>query len=324
MKNNKITHLLNAKYHGELPPQQRILDFALTDSEFVYHWLCHVVSCSSCPQELAIVLCLAKHHEIKALQILTHFWPKRIVNHDSVDSFAKHLSSMPNVIRQYAEPDLINLWSSLITPAVPQSSGQSTPVTIIESMLTEELANEIIKFAAKSLSLAAVYAEASTRQRVADIRDNEQLITQLPVGDISVAILQRLMCSDDYTDLAYAEPMVVYRYVKGQQYKWHYDFITPSNEDAKNELNFFGQRQRTRIINLNEGFGGGETAFKDWNISVKAKQGQIIKFNNMFDNKVDKKSVHSGKPVLSGEKWICTLWMREKPFWLRASIWHKD
>jgi prolyl 4-hydroxylase len=129
------------------------------------------------------------------------------------------------------------------------------------------------------------------------------------------------MCSDDYTDLAYAEPMIIYRYTQGQQYKWHYDFITPSNENAKKELNFFGQRKRTRIINLNDRFEGGETTFKDWDISIKAKQGQVIKFNNMIGNRVDKNSVHSGKPILLGEKWICTLWMREKPFWLRESIW---
>ena len=42
----------------------------------------------------------------------------------------------------------------------------------------------------------------------------------------------------------------------------------------------------------------------------------------VIDTKVDKSSVHSGKPVIDGEKWICTLWFREKPFWLRASIWN--
>ena len=205
-----------------------------------------------------------------------------------------------------------------------QSSEQSLPVTTLETQLTNELAQEIIKLANNNLNLAGVYAENSTRQKVIDIRDNEQLITQLPVDNILIAILQRIICSDDYADLAYAEPMIIYRYTQGQQYKWHYDFITPSNENAKKELNFFGQRRRTRIINLNDGFEGGETAFKDWNVSVKAKQGQVIKFNNMIGNQVDKNSVHSGKPVLLGEKWICTLWMREKPFWLRESIWCKN
>ena len=80
--------------------------------------------------------------------------------------------------------------------------------------------------------------------------------------------------------------------------------------------------EKTIILNLNEGFKGGETAFKFWELEVSAKAGQLIQFNNMLDTKVDKSSVHSGKPVIDGEKWICTLWFREKPFWLRASIWN--
>ncbi len=324
MKNNYVTHLINAKYHGTLPPKQEIVSFALTAPEFVHYWLCHAVSSSTSSQELAIVLCLAKYHKIEALKVLSHFWPIRTADPQVTINFEKHISGLPKTIQQGIETDLIGLWSSLIMPLNIQSSEQSLPVTTLETQLTNELAQEIIKLANNNLNLAGVYAENSTRQKVIDIRDNEQLITQLPVDNILIAILQRIICSDDYADLAYAEPMIIYRYTQGQQYKWHYDFITPSNENAKKELNFFGQRQRTRIINLNDGFEGGETAFKDWNVSVKAKQGQVIKFNNMIGNQVDKNSVHSGKPVLLGEKWICTLWMREKPFWLRESIWCKN
>lgn len=322
MKNNNyVTHLINAKYHGTLPPQQKILSFALTNPEFVRHWLCHALSSSNSSQELAIVLCLAKYHKIEALQVLSQFWPTKTADQLLTIKFEKYVSGLSKSIRQSVETDLIGLWTSLIMPLNIESYEQSLPVATIETQLTNELAQEVIKLANNNLNLAGVYAENSTRQKVTGIRDNEQLITQLPVDNILIAMLQRLMCSDDYTDLAYAEPMVIYRYTQGQQYKWHYDFITPSNENAKKELNFFGQRKRTRIINLNDRFEGGETTFKDWDISIKAKQGQVIKFNNMIGNRVDKNSVHSGKPILLGEKWICTLWMREKPFWLRESIW---
>lgn len=323
MKSNYVSQLMNAKFNGDLPPPQNIQNFALQNAEFTRQWLCHAVSSSNSPQELAIVLCLAKYHKIEALNKLIYFWPKSNVGENEAEGFLKCLASLPLDAQQF-DDELVNLWFSLQSPLVIQPNSQLSPVKITESILTKELANEVICVASKNLNLAAVYTEQSVAQRVKKIRDNEQLITQLPVDNILFAILQRIMCADDYADLAYAEPMVVYRYQEGQQYKWHYDFITASNEAAKKELDFFGQRMRTRIINLNDGFEGGETAFKNWDISVKPKQGQVITFDNMHDGKVNEQSVHSGKPVLSGEKWICTLWMREKPFWLRESIWYRD
>jgi prolyl 4-hydroxylase len=130
------------------------------------------------------------------------------------------------------------------------------------------------------------------------------------------------MCIDNLERLKFAEPMMLYRYVKGQQYKWHFDFVTPSNEQALNEINFFGQRDETKIIYLNEGFEGGETSFKYWEVTAKPKLGKLVQFNNILNGQVDKESVHAGKPVTQGVKWIATLWTREKPYWMRASIWN--
>lgn len=321
MKNNYIYGIMEAKYHGQLPSNKKVLNFALDNPEFTEQWLCHSISSSNCSQELAIVLCLAKHHKIDALYKLEYFWPKKDIDLQKSNCFSEYLSSLPITLQYKDDVSLANLWARLTTPDSRDLNTDPSPVKLFQSSLNQELIEEVINVASESLNLAAVYTETAKGQRVQDIRDNEQLITPLPVNNILDAILQRLMCSDNFSYLAHAEPLVIYRYKAGQQYKWHYDFITPSNQQVKQELAFFGQRLRTRIINLNDGFEGGETAFKHWNLCVKPKQGQIISFDNMRGDQVDETSVHCGKPVLAGEKWICTLWMREKPFWLRGSIW---
>lgn len=95
------------------------------------------------------------------------------------------------------------------------------------------------------------------------------------------------------------EPISVVRYKIGDFYKPHYDNSYKTAE-----------RDYTFIIALNDEYEGGETEFPNLEKEYKLKKGQALFFHNV-DNDMNKTfyALHAGKPVKSGEKWICNLWV---------------
>jgi len=105
----------------------------------------------------------------------------------------------------------------------------------------------------------------------------------------------------------------VLHYQSNEQYKAHYDFFHPNDPGAAVAKQDGGQRFKTILINLNDNFEGGETHFPRINQSILPKQGQLIVFNNT-DNQFNPLplSLHQGNPVLTGDKWLFSKWIREK------------
>jgi prolyl 4-hydroxylase len=104
-----------------------------------------------------------------------------------------------------------------------------------------------------------------------------------------------------------AEHMQVARYTKGQEYKPHYDAF--KDEVHKKDG---GQRLLTCLVYLNNSVGGA-TAFPNLNIIVGAIEGRLLMFGNVDeDKKPHILSMHQGLSPHEGEKWIFTLWFRER------------
>lgn len=117
------------------------------------------------------------------------------------------------------------------------------------------------------------------------------------------------------TPTAQQEPTNILHYAPGQQYKPHYDFVTAQEEQAfKAELETVGQRVATVLIYLNDDYEGGETEFPRLNWAFKGKRGDALIFWNVSATGArEANSLHAGRPVTSGEKWLLSKWVREKP-----------
>lgn len=104
----------------------------------------------------------------------------------------------------------------------------------------------------------------------------------------------------------------VIHYEKGGFYDNHMDwFHDISTIDSKNA----GQRLYTVMFYLNDEYTGGETNFPTLNKKIKGGKGQVVIWKNTDDNGNGLEEVlHAGLPVKSGEKWICTIWVRENKF----------
>ena len=74
-----------------------------------------------------------------------------------------------------------------------------------------------------------------------------------------------------------------------------------------------GQRVATVVMYLNEPDGGGATVFPDAGFECLPVRGNAVFFNYGRAHP-SSRSLHAGAPVLSGEKWIATKWLRESRF----------
>lgn len=109
----------------------------------------------------------------------------------------------------------------------------------------------------------------------------------------------------------YQEDWNIVRYDVGGRYWPHYDFVSEDRAEYEEFIKFGGQREFTFILYLNDVEEGGETSFPLLDLKFKPKLGTAILFKNVVDQQTNPNSLHSGEPVLKGEKWIAVKWVRE-------------
>ena len=109
------------------------------------------------------------------------------------------------------------------------------------------------------------------------------------------------------------EGLQILHYQPGAQYKPHYDYFDPAQPGTANILARGGQRVGTLVIYLNNPAKGGGTIFPDVHLEVAPRQGNAVFFSYERPHP-STRSLHGGSPVIEGEKWIATKWLREREF----------
>ena len=109
------------------------------------------------------------------------------------------------------------------------------------------------------------------------------------------------------------ESLQVLRYPPGAEYKAHYDYFDPAATGTSVILQRGGQRVATLIMYLREPEQGGSTVFPVLGIRVAPKRGTAVFFSYALAHPCSL-SLHGGEPVVAGEKWIATKWLRAHPF----------
>lgn len=127
-------------------------------------------------------------------------------------------------------------------------------------------------------------------------------------------ILQQRLCHLLGRDLACAEPLALLRYQPGQEYRPHRDYLPPSVLTSP-QGRAAGQRAHTVFVYLSDVEAGGSTAFPELGVEIRPLRGRAVVFDNLHaDGTPDPRTLHAGLPVEAGEKWLGTLWLRERSF----------
>ncbi|GLB62056.1 hypothetical protein NCCP133_41850 [Cytobacillus sp. NCCP-133] len=105
----------------------------------------------------------------------------------------------------------------------------------------------------------------------------------------------------------HGEGLQILHYKIGQEYKAHFDFFSPTSRAAGNP------RISTLVMYLNDVEQGGETYFPKLNFSVSPQKGMAVYFEYFYnDQSLNVLTLHGGAPVIIGDKWAATQWMRRK------------
>jgi prolyl 4-hydroxylase len=107
------------------------------------------------------------------------------------------------------------------------------------------------------------------------------------------------------------EGLQILRYAPGTEYRPHYDYFDPALPGSAPLLARGGQRVATLVIYLNTPERGGATVFPGSRFEVAAIKGNAVFFSYDRPHPMTL-TLHGGAPVLAGEKWIATKWLRER------------
>ena len=113
--------------------------------------------------------------------------------------------------------------------------------------------------------------------------------------------------------LDHGEGLQVLRYRPGAEYKPHYDYFDLKESGTPALLARGGQRVASLVIYLNTPVRGGATVFPDVELSVTPVKGNAVFFSYDRPHPMTR-SLHGGAPVIEGEKWVATKWLRERRF----------
>ncbi len=110
------------------------------------------------------------------------------------------------------------------------------------------------------------------------------------------------------------ESFAALHYVVGEEYGEHYDFLDPAIPGYAAEIARMGQRVATCLIYLNADFEGGETEFPLLGLHYRPERaGDALVFINAAGGTPDRRTMHAGRPPASGEKWVLSQFVRNKP-----------
>jgi prolyl 4-hydroxylase len=185
--------------------------------------------------------------------------------------------------------------------------GSSPDVWIIRGLLTPDECRFLIDTAMPAFQPALVghIAGRGAAQRVEQVRTCDVAAFPWVAESPAIHALNRRMAAASGTAVEAGEPLQVFRYRPGQQFKPHRD----STDDVDN------QRVLTLLVYLNEGYSGGETQFLNSGLKVRGKTGDAVLFRNADERgRPDPNTLHAGLPVVSGEKFLASRWIRQKRF----------
>ena len=111
------------------------------------------------------------------------------------------------------------------------------------------------------------------------------------------------------------EPLQVLHYLPGAEYKPHHDYFDAAQPGNDRVLALGGQRIATVVMYLNDVEAGGSTVFPALGLDVLPRRGSAVYFAYTgASGETDPRTLHGGSPVVAGEKWVATKWLRQRRY----------
>lgn len=186
-------------------------------------------------------------------------------------------------------------------------------VAVVEGVLSDEECDILVEMARGRLKPSKVVNPLTGDSELSTARTSSNAHFRFNEDEF-ISRIERRIAEVMNVPMEHGEPLQVLNYQIGAEYKAHHDYFDRAGEKAHTMRG--GHRVSTLVIYLNEVDEGGGTSFPDAGITVHPKKGSAVYFE--YHNslgQLDPMSLHSGDPVVTGEKWVATKWVRERKFY---------
>lgn len=175
-------------------------------------------------------------------------------------------------------------------------------VVVLGSVLDDEECEALIQLSKDLLQRSKI---GSTKE-VSDIRTSSGAFLTDVKSNILARVEKRVSAIMGIP-IEHGEGLHILNYKPGQEYKEHLDYFAPTSKAAKNN------RISTLVLYLNDVEEGGTTFFPKLNLTVCPQKGMAVYFEYFYNDPIlNESTLHAGTPVVKGEKWIATQWMRRQ------------
>ena len=183
------------------------------------------------------------------------------------------------------------------------------PLRVLEGLLGDTECARLIELARPRLQ-RALTVDDDGKQQIDQRRTSEGMFFTL--GELPlIRQIERRLAGLLGVPVSHGEGLQVLHYLPGQEYQPHFDWFDPELAGFETITRDGGQRIASVVMYLNTPEQGGGTAFPELGLTVTARRGSAVYF--AYEGG-DRSSLHAGLPVLRGEKWIATKWLRERPY----------
>jgi prolyl 4-hydroxylase len=188
----------------------------------------------------------------------------------------------------------------------------SPRLVVFGGLLSDNECDEMIELAKPKLARSETVHTPSGGSEVHASRTSDGMFFERGESPLCQRIEQRIEALLNWP-LQNGEGLQILRYRPGAEYKAHHDYFDPAQPGTPTILQRGGQRVGTLIMYLNTPQRGGGTGFPDVGVEVGPMRGNAVFFS--YDRAhVVTRTLHAGLPVLEGEKWVATKWLREREF----------
>jgi prolyl 4-hydroxylase len=185
-------------------------------------------------------------------------------------------------------------------------------VVVFGGLLSDEECRALIEMAKPRLARSLTVATDTGGEEVNADRTSNGMFFRRAENELVRRIEARIARLLNWPE-ENGEGLQVLHYRPGTEYKPHYDYFDPAQPGTASVLKRGGQRVGTLVIYLGEPEKGGGTIFPDVHLEIAPKCGNAVFFSYERPHP-STRTLHGGSPVLAGEKWIATKWLRERRF----------
>ncbi len=191
-------------------------------------------------------------------------------------------------------------------------SMKSPRVVVFGNVMSNEECDEMIALAMPRMERSQTVVNATGDSEVNEARTSRGMFFGRGENEVCKRLEARLAKLLNWP-MVNGEGLQILNYKPGAEYKPHYDYFDPAHSGTPKILLRGGQRVGTIVMYLNTPTKGGGTTFPDVGVEVAPIKGQAVFFS--YDKAhPSTKTLHGGAPVVEGEKWVATKWLREGYF----------